>query len=118
MKAEGKFVESFTKAEAKGGCVTTADAAAIEVIVDDTLDELLAALPSAAPPSCPVAGDDTACTAFAVPDSACEDCCFAVGAACTVDCLAASGATCTGDLLLDACSTAINAGGCAEECCP
>ena len=45
-KAEEKFNASFTKAEDKGGCLTTSDAAAIETIIDNTLAALLAALPA------------------------------------------------------------------------
>ncbi len=47
-KAEGKFDASFTKAEGKGGCVTTGDTAAIEMLIDETLADLLEALPASA----------------------------------------------------------------------
>jgi hypothetical protein len=45
MKAETKFNESFTKAEAKGGCTTIGDTADIEMLIDTTLADLLEALP-------------------------------------------------------------------------
>jgi len=44
-KAETKFNEAFTKAEGKGGCTTTGDNAAIELLIDETLADLLEALP-------------------------------------------------------------------------
>ncbi len=44
-KAETKFNEAFTKAEGKGGCTTTGDTAAIEQLIDETLADLLEALP-------------------------------------------------------------------------
>jgi hypothetical protein len=44
-KAETKFNEAFTKAEAKGGCTTTGDNTAIELLIDQTLADLLEALP-------------------------------------------------------------------------
>lgn len=43
-KAEGKFNDAFAKAESKGDCATTNDAAEIEALVDDTLASLLAAV--------------------------------------------------------------------------
>lgn len=52
-KAEEKFDSAFAKAEAKGGCVTVGDAAAIETLMDSTLTQLLTALPAvSAPPTC------------------------------------------------------------------
>jgi hypothetical protein len=116
-KAEGKFNDSFTKAEDKGGCVTTGDTAAIEATIDATLANLLAALPSAPAAVCQ-AGDAAACLAFAVPDSDCENCCFSVGDPCSLDCLAASAAACTDAPSFDACNIGINAAGCAAVCCP
>lgn len=44
--AETKFDEAFTKAESKGGCITTADAASAEAMVDTWLDEMLEELPT------------------------------------------------------------------------
>jgi len=44
-KAETKFETSFAKAEGKGGCVTEGDVDAIEQLIDDTLAQLLGALP-------------------------------------------------------------------------
>ncbi len=38
-KAQSKFTKSFVKAEAKGGCLTTADAATIEAKVDAFVDD-------------------------------------------------------------------------------
>ena len=46
--AESKFNDSFAKAEGKGGCATLNDADDIESWVDDTLAQLLAALPATA----------------------------------------------------------------------
>lgn len=46
-KAEGKFALAFARAEAKGGCITTADAAAIEERVDEFVADLTVALPLA-----------------------------------------------------------------------
>ncbi len=43
-KAETKFSSAFTKAEAKGGCVTIGDAAAVEALVDDCVDAVRTAL--------------------------------------------------------------------------
>jgi hypothetical protein len=45
-KAEQKFDDAFAKAEEKGGCLTSNDAAAVETLVDGWLGELLAALPA------------------------------------------------------------------------
>lgn len=47
--AESKFNNAFAKAEGKGGCATMSDAGDIESLVDDTLAQLLAALPATAP---------------------------------------------------------------------
>jgi hypothetical protein len=44
-KAETRFAAAFTKAESKGGCETTNDAAAIAALVDSTITALVAALP-------------------------------------------------------------------------
>jgi hypothetical protein len=43
-KAQNKFDEAFAKAEAKGGCATAGDAAAIGPVVDTFVDDLVAAL--------------------------------------------------------------------------
>jgi len=43
-KAEGKFASAFTKAEAKGGCPTTNDAASVESLVDDCVNAVQTAL--------------------------------------------------------------------------
>jgi hypothetical protein len=53
-KVEGKFVSSFAKADAKGGCLTTADAASVEALVDAFVNNTLSMLdvpcgPSPAP---------------------------------------------------------------------
>jgi hypothetical protein len=48
-KAESKFEGSFSKAEDKGGCATTGDVDDIELLVDNALAQLLAALPPAVP---------------------------------------------------------------------
>ena len=45
-KAETKFQGAFTKAESKGGCLTTGDVGSIETLMDNTLDDLLEALPA------------------------------------------------------------------------
>ena len=45
-KAEGKFQAAFTKAEGKGGCLTTGDVNDIETLMDDTLTDLLEAIPA------------------------------------------------------------------------
>jgi len=45
MAAELKFAASMTKAEAKGGCVQTGDAAATETAVDQCLGDIVAAEP-------------------------------------------------------------------------
>jgi hypothetical protein len=45
-KAQLKFETSFARAEAKGGCATTGDVAAISALVDGWLDELLVAASS------------------------------------------------------------------------
>jgi hypothetical protein len=47
-KAEAKFVAAFAKAEARGGCATSGDAAAIEALVDALVTDVVAALPSVA----------------------------------------------------------------------
>lgn len=44
-KAETKFETSFSKAEGKGGCATVGDVDTIELLIDDTLTQLLNALP-------------------------------------------------------------------------
>lgn len=51
VKAEGKFVAAFDKAEEKGGCITTNDAVALEATIDDTVASLYSQLPRGA---CPV----------------------------------------------------------------
>ena len=43
-KAEQKFVAAFGKAEAKGGCTVTGDAAAVEVLVDACLANFTTAI--------------------------------------------------------------------------
>jgi hypothetical protein len=50
-KAEDKFVSGFTKEEAKGGCPTTGDAAAIEAAVDAYVDDVRTLLEQGTPPS-------------------------------------------------------------------
>jgi hypothetical protein len=52
-KAETKYNAGFAKAEAKGDCVTTGDAAAIEAKVDAFIDDVLAelSLPCGPPPA-------------------------------------------------------------------
>ena len=112
--AEAKFDESFAKAEAKGGCITTADAATIEALIDDTLDELRQALPPAQP--CPGAGSSTACQAY-VDVVACTTCCDA-NFECLMECGTAEAFTCAGTPYNDFCSAAANAAGCAAVCCP
>lgn len=43
-KVETKFLAAFTSAEARGGCLTTGDAAAIEAVVDACVADAVAAL--------------------------------------------------------------------------
>ena len=45
-KAETKYQGAFTKAEGKGGCLTTGDVGDIETLMDDTLADLLEAIPA------------------------------------------------------------------------
>lgn len=47
-KAQSRFTRAFGKAEGKGGCVSSGDAAAIEAKVDAFVNDLLDELPSAA----------------------------------------------------------------------
>jgi hypothetical protein len=56
-KAETKFEGSFAKAEDKGGCATTGDVDEVELLIDDVLAQLLAALPPVAE-DCDNDGDD------------------------------------------------------------
>ena len=44
QKAESKFATAFAKAELKGGCATVGDAAAIELLVDDFVEQAVDAL--------------------------------------------------------------------------
>lgn len=79
----------------------------------------LVCLPVAPPPVCPAAGGNgQACSAY-VSDSppGCADCCDAVGG-CAFDCQGAQMAACNDGSFNDACGAAINAAGCADECCP
>jgi hypothetical protein len=46
-KAEATFVNAFAKAEAKGGCPTTSDAASVESLVDDCVNAVQTALGTA-----------------------------------------------------------------------
>ena len=50
-KADANFLKAFQKAEAKGGCATTGDAAAIESTVDTFVSAIAAALPPVPPPT-------------------------------------------------------------------
>ena len=43
-KAEEKFTDAFAKAQEKGECVTTGDTASVEALVDDFVDDAVAAL--------------------------------------------------------------------------
>lgn len=68
---EEKFVGAFTKAESGGDCATTGDADDIELLIDSTLEDLLAALPG---------GPTITTTTTTMPPTcantypACEDC--------------------------------------------
>lgn len=128
-RAAAKFDASFAKAETKGGCATTADAATIEAIVDDTLVELLQALPSATTTTttttntvpgllCPEDGDAAACSAYFAGSGNCVVCCHD-DLACTSACddAAFAGACSLASSVVD-CAAAINATGCGDECCP
>ena len=132
-KAEGKFDDSFAKAEAKGGCVSTDDAPTIEATIDDMLVELLQALPSATsttttststtttnpvPPTCAEDGDDGACVAFEAFVPSCITCCNS-DTLCNSTCISAAFTNACDDLPSNAaCAVAANAAGCADECCP
>jgi hypothetical protein len=48
-KTETKFTTAFGKAELKNDCYTLSDAAAVESIVDDCVDDLVAAMPAPTP---------------------------------------------------------------------
>lgn len=78
-KAESKFDVSFAKAEGKGGCVTEGDAASIELLIDDTLAQLLAALP----PASPCGGGETFCSGNCVDLTSDANNCGGCGIACT-----------------------------------
>lgn len=112
-KAEAKFETAFAKAEAKGGCSTTADAAAIELMIDTALGDLLTALPGATvpPASCDALNDCQSCSLCTQePGGACEsavaDC--STDAACTDlnDCLG----TCPDDTCRNQCLVDFAAG--------
>jgi hypothetical protein len=45
-RAEAKFVRAFAAADARGGCLTTGDAADVEAIVDQFIADLLAHFPN------------------------------------------------------------------------
>ena len=47
-KAEAAFASAFTRAESKGGCVTTGDASAVETSVNDFVGSVVSALPGGA----------------------------------------------------------------------
>jgi hypothetical protein len=46
-KADMKFMAAFTKAETKGGCVTSGDAASVEAMVNDCVQGIVNAEPVA-----------------------------------------------------------------------
>jgi hypothetical protein len=48
-KAQSKFTKSFTKAENKGGCETTADSDAIEMKTDEFVADVIAELDGGSP---------------------------------------------------------------------
>jgi len=114
-KAEGKFDGAFAKAEAKGGCATTGDADDIELLIDNALTDLLAALPGAGATTTttmPPASCDT------LPDcQSCGTCAQEVGAPCEdevaaclndTDCAALNDcfSTCPDQACIDACLVA------------
>jgi hypothetical protein len=67
--------------------------------------------------TCPASGDGTACAAYSVSGSACEQCCQSAGGVCQSACALAVGHSCENSVVNDACTTHINASACAAECC-
>jgi hypothetical protein len=61
MGAETKFDDAMMKADAKGGCAQTGDAAAIEDVVDGCVNDVLGAIPSTVLPSCRTATITCSC---------------------------------------------------------
>src|SRR5690349_5243448 len=51
-KAEVKFSSTLAKAEAKGGCVLSGDAATLEALADDTVSDVAAFTPAVVPLCC------------------------------------------------------------------
>lgn len=51
QKAETKFNDAFTKAESKGGCALTGDAASVEGSIDAFVGDVVAALPDGGTPA-------------------------------------------------------------------
>ncbi|HYC01242.1 MAG TPA: hypothetical protein VEC57_19060 [Candidatus Limnocylindrales bacterium] len=107
-KAEEKFLKAFAKAEAKGGCVSEGDAAAVEANVDSFVAEQTANQETGAPdapPSCGTPGTSCGscgsgvCAAWSGGGNACAQSSGAVTTPCTSDsqcpdgmhCFAASG---------------------------
>ena len=93
-KAETKFDAAFAKAELKGGCATTGDAAAVEAFIDGVLSDLLAALPGAGGVTTTTSTTTTTTTLPTVNCDALNDCGLCV--ACTQEpggaCVAANAA--------------------------
>jgi hypothetical protein len=52
-EAEGKFSNAFAKAEAKGGCGTTAEVEAVEAEVDSLVQDIVGFTPTPPPAKCP-----------------------------------------------------------------
>jgi hypothetical protein len=111
--AEGKFATKWAAAVGKGDCVNAASEAQGESSVDACVDVAEALLQP--PPVCPVDGSATACEAVSVA-GACADCCGGIAGCGT--CFEAVGGSCTSPLDNTDCANAINAAGCADECCP
>jgi hypothetical protein len=55
VRAETRFTKAFQRAEAKGGCLTTADAATIETLVDAFVGNVILAVGPPAPTPSPTA---------------------------------------------------------------
>jgi hypothetical protein len=66
-------------------------------------------------PMCP--SDASACTAYSVPAGSCRTCCDGIGS-CATACAAAEAALCADAPANASCADQINAGACADECCP
>jgi hypothetical protein len=88
--AETRFMQAFVRAEARGGCLMSGDAASIEVTVDDALAALLAALPAATTTTTSIATTTSVTSTLPLavcgngtrePGEACDG-----GAFCTPDC--------------------------------